>query len=170
MLDAESGVLGVFFPDGQEMLYSDLRQRTQSSLIPLVSVKQAKELANKKHGSSSMTAIKYLEGKPAVRVEMYQRLQTNSSLDSLGPEFSRQLKKFPNRDAFGCAAVIRFPFVKAGQVDYGRLCRGCEHISRNRDNWNWLNKKFPRLWSRSEFIEHIKGCDGVKQLLAERES
>ncbi|TGJ85299.1 hypothetical protein E0Z10_g3475 [Xylaria hypoxylon] len=161
-------------------------QQTQRLSLPLVSVKQAKQLANKVHGSARMTAIKYVESKPIVRYTMYQRFH-HVSLDPPGCDLSRvRLKALPEDDNFCGTATIRFPYVKAGQADNGRLCRGCEYISRNFDSLPdhikaqtvppGIDKGIPlramttRLRSRRGFIDHISSCYGVKRLLTEKKA
>ncbi|KAI1429087.1 hypothetical protein F5Y12DRAFT_591485 [Xylaria sp. FL1777] len=158
-------------------------QHTQRWPISLVSVKQAKQLANKVHGSSQMTAIKYIERKPPIRSPTYQ-LMHHISLNPPGCDLSRvRLKSLPVRDGYCGTAAIRFPHVRAGQIDKGHLCRGCEYISRNFDSLpdrikaqivpRGIDKSIPlramttRLRSRRGFIDHIASCYGVKCLLAE---
>ncbi|KAI1756196.1 hypothetical protein F4782DRAFT_537967 [Xylaria castorea] len=109
-------------------------QQTQRWSIPLVSVKQAKRLANAVHGSARMTAIRYVESKPFLRSTVYQRFH-HARLDPPGCDLSRaRLKAVPEDDDYCGMAAIRFPYVKAGQADVGRLCRGCEYISRHFDS------------------------------------
>ncbi|KAI0533865.1 hypothetical protein GGR58DRAFT_94157 [Xylaria digitata] len=160
-------------------------QRTQRSSIPLVSVKQAKQLANKVHGSARMTAIKYVESK-TVHNAMYHLLH-RASLDPPGCDLSRVRSKFHLVDDEYCGtAAIRFPYVKAGQADSGRLCRGCEYISQNFDSLPdhikapivppGVDKSIPlraiatRLRSRRGFVDHISNCYGVKRLLAQEKA
>ncbi|KAI0439498.1 hypothetical protein F4803DRAFT_44829 [Xylaria telfairii] len=158
-------------------------QQTQRCSIPLVSVKQAKQLANEVHGSARMTAIKYVESKPFARSTVYQRFH-HAPLDPPGCDLSRvRLKAPPEDDDYCGMAAIRFPYVRAGHADVGRLCRGCEYISRNFDSLPdavkvqavppGVDKKTPlcaistRLRSRRGFIQHISSCYGVERLLAE---
>ncbi|KAI0965519.1 hypothetical protein F4678DRAFT_476525 [Xylaria arbuscula] len=158
-------------------------QQTQRWSGLMVSIKQAKLLANKVHGSSRMTAIKYIESKPYMRSTMYQQFH-HLSLKPPGRDLSRvPIKGVPMYDNYCGTAAIRFPYVKGGQVDNGRLCRGCEYISRNFDSLPihvqeqtvppGMNKTMPlqamatRLRTRGSFIDHISSCYGVKRLLAE---
>ncbi|KAI1194098.1 hypothetical protein F5X97DRAFT_311889 [Nemania serpens] len=158
-------------------------QQTRRCSIPLVSVKQAKQLANRVHGSARMTAIRYVESKPSTRSATYQRFH-HASLEPPGRDLSRvRLRAPPEDDNYCGTAAIRFPFVQAGQPDTGRLCRGCEYISREFDSLphrvrarvvpSGVDAKIPlramttRLRSRRGFIEHISSCYGVKRLLAE---
>ncbi|KAI8944029.1 hypothetical protein F4801DRAFT_281668 [Xylaria longipes] len=159
-------------------------QQTQRWSIPLVSVKQTKQLANEVHGSARMTAIKYVESKPFARSTVYQRFH-NASLDPPGCDLSRvRLKALPEDDDYCGMAAIRFPYVRSGQADVGRLCRGCEYVSRNFDSLPdaikakvvppGVDKRIPlramstRLRSSRGFIQHLSGCYGVERLLAER--
>ncbi|KAI1361527.1 hypothetical protein F5Y08DRAFT_347767 [Xylaria arbuscula] len=149
-----------------------VRQLLRTSFTPLVSVEQAKELVDKRYGIERCDRARKFVGrrlqrKYPSRGMLYSSLQI-ASLDWLSPVFwCSCLTAFPEREAYGFAATIRFPFVKAGQVNYGRSCKGCEHTN------PWVNHcpdSFPKLWSRSKFIEHIQRCNGVKQLLAEKKS
>ncbi|KAI0813566.1 hypothetical protein GGR55DRAFT_537785 [Xylaria sp. FL0064] len=121
-----------------------------------------------------MTAIRYIESMPLRRSALYQRFH-NVSLQPPGRDLSRaRVQGPPVRDEFCGTAAIRFPYVKAGQIDNGRLCRGCEYISQNfeplpehikaRAVPPGIYKSIPlratttRLRLRSGFIEHIKSC------------
>ncbi|KAI1184400.1 hypothetical protein F5B17DRAFT_412215 [Nemania serpens] len=158
-------------------------QQTRRCSVPLVSVKLAKQLANEVHGSARMTAIRYVESKPATRSATYQRFH-HASLDPPGRDLSRvRLRAPPEDDNYCGTAAIRFPYVRYGQPDTGRLCCGCEYVSREFGSLpesvrkrvvpEGVDAKIPlramttRLWSRRGFVEHIASCYGVKRLLAE---
>ncbi|KAI1148487.1 hypothetical protein F4825DRAFT_433927 [Nemania diffusa] len=157
--------------------------RTQRAPVELVSVKQAKQLADRVHGSARMTAVKFVDREPFIRLPLFQRLH-NISLEPPGRDLSRaRLKERPDEDYFCGTAAIRFPYVRGGVADIGRLCRGCEYISRNFEVLpdhvkaqivpEGVDKKMPlraiatRLRSKRGFVEHIVGCYGVERLLAE---
>ncbi|KAI0468220.1 hypothetical protein F4859DRAFT_218296 [Xylaria cf. heliscus] len=158
-------------------------QHTQRHPIPLASVAHAKRLADAVHGSARMTAIRYVESKPSARSSTYQRFH-HAPLDPPAHDLSRaRLRARPEDDGYCGMATIRFPYVWAGCADVGRLCRGCEYVSRRFDALPHavktrvvppgVEKMMPlraistRLWSRRGFIQHIAGCYGVERLLAE---
>ncbi|KAJ2986638.1 hypothetical protein NUW58_g4928 [Xylaria curta] len=130
-----------------------------------------------------MTAIRYVESKPSVRSAVYQRFH-HASLDPPGCDLSRvRLKALPADDEYCGTASIRFPYVRAGQADTGRLCRGCEYVSRHFDALPervqlriappGIDQTMPlramatRLRSRDGFVKHLSSCYGIKCLLAE---
>ncbi|KAI0433191.1 hypothetical protein F5Y09DRAFT_329197 [Xylaria sp. FL1042] len=83
-------------------------QQTQRRSALLLSVKQAKLLADKVHGSSRMTAIKYIESKPLFRSDMYQRFH-HVSLKPPGRDLSHvRVQGLPVCDYFCGTAAIRF--------------------------------------------------------------
>lgn len=159
----------------------------------LVSVRQAKELAIKVHGSE--------EALQALHPKYYKEPTTKGN--NLQMNYFREVPLEPSEppfeitgfnpktrwDDYGGMAVIRFPALKNGELDFGTPCLGCEAIlsAYEEDNtvlsdevvfhlcpaFAHVHPVFAlefitnRLWSKTGFLQHIKECYGVENLLKE---
>lgn len=155
----------------------------------LVSVRQAKELAIKMHGSE--------EALQALHPKLYKEPTTtvNNLLLKHFREVPLELSELPFNisgfdpktlwDDYGGMAVIRFPALKNGELDFGTLCLGCEatlsayeeHILSDEVVFELypafahvhpvyaLDSIRNRLSSKTGFPQHIKECYGVENLL-----
>lgn len=157
----------------------------------LVSVRQAKELAIKVHGSEE--ALQALH--PTYYKEPWPTTKVNNSLmkyfrevplEPSNPPFD--IANFDPKtrwDDYGGMAVIRFPALKNGELDFGTLCLGCEatfnaYVEGNTSDevvfhlcpaFAHFHPVFAlesitnRLWSKTGFPQHIKECYGVANVL-----
>lgn len=200
--DAQPGLLDALHITGEGMLLADRREAARpagparhprlvlrrvaadAALLDPLGEREAGEAARQRgprlrsddgHQIRREQAFRALECVPAI---------PSRALDPPGCDLSRvRLKAPPEDDDYCGTAAIRFPYVSAGQADVGRLCRGCEYISRNFDSLPdavkaqvvppGVDKRTPlramstRLRSRRGFIQHISSCYGVERLLAE---
>ena len=154
----------------------------------LVNIKQLKQLAIDVHGSAENVAKLMPEDSSGMSFKDFCTLRQfhEASLEPPGCDLSKVPSK-ENRvnDQYCGMASIRMPSLTSSGPDYGRLCRGCRYIY---DQHSFgllpssvLSELVPqdtgphlpllailsRLRSRNGFIDHIRQCYGVRQLLHE---
>lgn len=154
----------------------------------LVSVKQAKRLAIEVHGS--VENLPELEKSSTYAASkkfwLFKRFR-EAPLNPVGCDPSRPPQKLNlGEDDFSGVASIRFPSLSDLGVDHGRLCQGCRFIYNFWVHQRWLPPsvlsalvtpgQYPQrplraqsklLRSTQGFLEHVKNCHGVRQLLTE---
>ncbi|KAH7013668.1 hypothetical protein EDB80DRAFT_379061 [Ilyonectria destructans] len=170
--------------------YKVEHENSHQLVLRLVSIKQVKQLAIEVHGSAAHVAR--LEPMPPREMSFedhwdFKRFH-QASLVPPGRDLSRLPKTVPIiTDAYGGMASIRIPCLSGTELDYGKLCRGCEVIHHLHSQgqlpapvWKWLvprwvNTRYPllalltRLHSNEGFLNHIQDCYGVRQLLVKWE-
>lgn len=153
----------------------------------LVSVRQAKELAIKVHGSAE--ALETLQPKlyrepPSSKNNLLIKHFREAPLVPSEAPFDRFAPMAPCDD-YGGMDLIRFPTLRNGELDFGTLCRGCEDtfstyqlisllpgaVSLVHPAFGHVHPRYAmesmrnRLWSKTGFPQHIKECCGVGDVL-----
>lgn len=179
-------------PGTYNVRYNISRKR----VFRLVCVKQAKQLALQVHGSPESLAKIIPRAPPrgietnAAETKEYWTLRGFHEAPLEPP--GRDLSLLPTRpedvcDEFGGMAAIRMLHLGDKGPDFGRLCRGCQRLLYLFDDGKLpppvfrslvpegvepifpLVAQMKRLRSGHGFIEHIKMCYGVYDLLREWE-
>lgn len=155
----------------------------------LVSVKQAKQLGVEVHGSVENLAKLMPRACPRDMTLKELRVFRDFHGMPLQPP-SYGLSRLPDspdhvEDDFGGMASIRFPYLTEVGADSGRICRGCwityehqqtgslpasvalEFVPTDDGPNRPLLAILTRLRSRSAFLEHVRYCYGVGQLLVQ---
>lgn len=168
-----------------------IRYRTSKARVfRLVNVKQAKQRAIQVHGSSEALE-KFAPNGPirnSTKRGLMLRALNMAPLEPPGGDMSKTYRQIDQQDdEFGGVASIRFPFVSSAGADKGRLCRGCEitfehyrhgllpvSVSKALSEplslpHEPLRAAMSRLRTMDDFLEHTRGCYGVRRLLAGEE-
>lgn len=161
----------------------------KSRVYRLVSVKQAKQLAIKLHGSiekvATLSPTGARGGRDLTKSRMFQRFQ-EVSLEPPGQDLSRLPGKATfGGDGFAGVASMRLPYLSDTALDLGRICHGCsvtcKHYAEGILPASVISELVPpgvsphqpfkaiqtRLHSRDGFLKHIEHCYGAQRLLSE---
>ena len=115
----------------------------------------------------------------------YFELLTNAPPEPYNLDRAALRSQYPHgylNDEFGCDCSITFPLLTwNGDIDIGRLCYGCYWISQ-KQLWDkrmieeapdlegracvaqMFTEKLRRSWTKEDFPNHIKKCEGAKWL------
>jgi hypothetical protein len=166
--------------------YNIEHRRSRRRPLELTSVKAAKELTIKVHGSAKVITKK-LQAKmmaPGIPVAEYRRLRylRRALVQQHAQElFKPRYKPTDPRDQFCGMASVHFPsLTQKDTVEKGLWCCGCERTCERQLTlpFEVLSSLVPptscvttvlgaakrRAWSRSGFLEHIEDCYGVQEL------
>lgn len=162
-------------------IYSVGHRISRQRRLRLTSVKAAKELGIKVHGSMANIAKTFNASR--ARKITFQWLQ-NAPLQPLGQDPSTLPTKehTPNDDFCGMASIPFPSLMPNKELETGLWCRGCEqtferyglgHLAYNAVSDSIPRGCYPlrvllgmqrRARSKAEFLEHIKYCRGAREL------
>ena len=147
----------------------------------LVSVKDAKQLAIKIHGSEEavvelwLPQIQHPQSLSGRLLQLYREL-VQAPLGHSDSHARVTIRRGRIEDAYYGMASTRFPSVTGARAEHGRLCRGCQfmlgQMHRNElpedvivEEWDTILDDASRLRSERELGEHARTCKGVRVLL-----
>ncbi|KAH6973860.1 hypothetical protein BKA56DRAFT_464028, partial [Ilyonectria sp. MPI-CAGE-AT-0026] len=152
----------------------------------LVSIKQLKQLAIDVHGSPENVAKLMPKDSSGMEYNVFHTLRQfhEAPLEPPGCDLSK-LPQDENyvRDRYCGMASIRMPVLTSSGPDYGRLCLGCKYAESGNflgfgrfsavgnplppyiDPARPLYATLTRLRTKSAFIDHVKGCSGIRRML-----